>query len=523
MLPAILLLGVAATVADGPRWLRLCDKGPDEPARGTRAWQDAPERRDLLDSLRSRGWKIRNEYRWENLVSAVPVRDGATLPTCVEDAGSVARGMKTPLPAGAAGRSFAASRSASVDEFTASLRAVWDSLGIETAHERLQALGRSAGEGIRIAFMDGFFDPTHPVLQGAAVVDRWDFVDDRSTPWDSTGYDMHGTQTSGLVVSSWDRLPGVAPAAGLLLYRTENDTTETPVEEDNLAAAIVRACDSGARVISTSLGYRWQDYADQIPMHPDSAFDGRTLVASRAATEAARRDVVVVVAAGNEADRFGPMSIDSPADADSVLTVGAVDATDQRCSFSSFGPTWDGRRKPDVAAYGCSVPVAGYSGDQRTWGIGTSFSTPLVAGMVVLARQLLPGMSAPDIVQAFRAAGNLSATPNDFLGWGVPSLVRISTLRQILTSSRAGSPLPRWWSLSQGSLRFAASGAQTQGSLGVELRTLDGRILLRWEGRWSQGAAIWGPDEYTAQRPQLVVARWWGDYGAGSVPLLVLP
>ena len=519
MLLLPVLLGLASWKPDEPRWLRLCDKGPGLES-GSRAWQDAPLRGDLLDSLEASGWTVRNTYRWENLVSAVPTPAARRLPSCVEDVGPVARAIRTPVPAGTAGRSLAAPRIASVDPFTIAMRGIWDSLGIEAARDKISAAGAAPGKGVRLAIMDGFFNPRHQVLFGASIIDRWDFVGARPDPWDSSGIDMHGTQTSGLVASSWDELPGIAPAVHLLLYRTEDGASETPAEEDNLAAAIVRACDSGAQVISISLGYRWFDLADQDAMHDWSAFDGKTLVASRAATAAARRNVLVVVSSGNEANKVGGMSIESPADADSILTVGAVDDDGARCSFSSFGPTYDGRRKPDVVAYGCPVPVADGAVNDRSWGTGTSFSAPLVAGMAVLARQLLPAESASDLVAQFRASGNRASAPGDSVGWGIPNLTRLAGLRSTFTSTR-GTPLVYW---SRGTVRFHSS-ATMSGNVGVLISDPTGRTLARWEGWWGNtgDGPIWDPSFFRAWRLRPVVAHWWGDYGEGSTSFVVHP
>jgi len=499
-----------------PRWLRLSDKGPQEPKRGTRAWQDAPIRADLLDSLRKIGWKIRSQYKWENMVSAEEPSVGLRLPVGVLDAGPVAVAHRPVSPVAVAGR--AAPRAASVDEYTILLRAIWATLGIDEAQKYLSQAGRKPGQGITIAFMDGWFQPGHPVLSGVDIADAYDFVGPSTLPWDYSGNsDMHGTQTSGMVASPWKSLPGIAPNARFLLYRTENDTSETSAEEDNLAAAIVRADSMGAQVISTSLGYRYVTLNDDSALHPWSDYDGRTLVASRAAATAARRGIVVVVAAGNEGSIVGGRSIGSPADADSILTIGAVDTSGKRCGFSSWGPTFDGRIKPDLVASGCYDPIAGPAPDYRTYGNGTSYAAPLVAGMAVLARQIAPGLSSQELVAAFRSSGTLSTRPDSAVGWGVPNLLRMYGLRKsstsplYLTRSATGAP---WM------LKFDASFAQTDSRLGVELRDVQGRILFRWEGRWIAGQS-WKPNLPT--KLGIVVANWWGDFGQGASKCVVAP
>jgi subtilisin family serine protease len=507
-----ILLAAGLVVGSGPRWLRFPDKGPREPTKGSRAWQDAPMREDLLDSLRRIGWKIRSQYKWENMVSAEEPSNGSRLPAGVVDAGPVAVAHRPATPVLVAPR--AAPRTANVDEYTILLARIWAKLGIDEAQKYLVKPGR----GITIAFMDGYFQPGHPVLSGANIADAYDFVDPGDSPWDATGKaDLHGTQTSGLVASPWSLLPGIAPYARFLLYRTENDTSETSAEEDNLAAAFVRADSMGAQVISTSLGYRYATLNDDSVLHPWSDFDGRTLVASRAAATAARRGIVVVVAAGNEASIVGGRSIGSPADADSILTVGAVDTAGARCGFSSWGPTYDGRIKPDVVAAGCYDPIAGPGPGYRTYGSGTSFATPLVAGMAVLARQLAPGLTGQEIVEAFRSSGTLANHPDSTMGWGVPNLLKMYGLRK-----SALSPLRLFRSASGTGwmLKFEASSALTDSHLGVELRDSQGRLLFRWEGRWLAGKS-WTPA--LPRGTGILVANWWGDFGQGASKFLVAP
>ena len=126
-----ILLAAGLAAGAGPRWLRFPDKGVQEPPRNTRAWQDAPMRADLLDSLKRIGWKIRSQYRWENLVSAEQPAVGIRLPTGVVDAGAVAVAHRPATPVVVAPR--AAPRTANVDEYTILLRKIWNTLGIDAA------------------------------------------------------------------------------------------------------------------------------------------------------------------------------------------------------------------------------------------------------------------------------------------------------------------------------------------------------------------------------------------------------
>jgi len=516
-LPILVAAGLVAATT-GPRWLRLPDKGSDEPVRGTLAWEDAPLRDDLLDSLREMGWTLRARVRWENMVSATPPSGGERLPAGVVDAGPVAVAFRKPTPIAVPPRPFSA-RTASVDPYTISLKAIWDSLGIDDAQKALSDAGRLPGDSVTIAFIDGHFQPNHPVLQGANIGDAYDFQGPDTLPWDFAGiYDMHGTQTSGMVASSWNLLPGIAPYARFLFYRVQTDAPDDDtVEEDYLAAAIVRAWEHGADVISISLGFRWVDPGDDTAMYPWSAFDGRTIVGSRVATDAARHGVVVVVAAGNEGANIGAQSIDSPADADSILTVGSVEISNSPSWFSSWGPTFDGRIKPDVVAYGGNDPIAGPA-SSRTFGAGTSFATPLVAGMAVLALQLeLHTDTGEDMVSAIRASGTLHGSPDPRMGWGIPSL-----RRQVGLGKSIGNPLhlSRRNPGEPWTLKFDGPITEAGARLGLELRDLQGRALFRWEGNWTEQR--WTPFP-RGVRFGLVVANWWGAYGTGSSTFVVAP
>lgn len=507
-----------------PRWLRLCDKAVDA-VPGTIAWEDAPLRRDLLDELKSRGWTLRREYRWENLVSAVPT-EGATLPACVVDAGAVGRGgWKKPAQTIAARRADIAG----VDPATQALKKIWDAMGIESVRQILLQRRKPAGEGVTVAVIDAPFAREHKVLRDAQIGDSWDFVNDSPDPWDSLKngrfQDIHGAAVAGVIASRWDGLPGIAPYARFLLYRAEDEQSETTVEEDNLAAAIVRAVDNGAHIITTSLGYRFIDANNTNTMHPWAEYDGRTLVATRAATAAARRDVLVLVAAGNEGG-MGGRSIGSPADADSVLVVGGIKESGDACWFSSWGPTADGRPKPDVSAFACDVPIAGGQAIDNVElnGSGTSFATPLVAGLAALARQLEPGVSASTLRAQIQASARLSTSASSgardsIRGYGLPDLRRmfpdLSRIRALA--------LPAFWRPAQEPLVFQTSSAQGGGRLDLKLATPDGRIVFSRSGTYQTGAVVWDPTTTGTPRPGMLLASWSGDYGSGGQTILVLP
>lgn len=476
-------------------------------AGGGRAWEDAPVRADLLDSLRGRGWSVRVVLKWGNLVSATPSRSDASLPACVEPAAQVAQVVPEPRAAPVAARAV------SVDPSYVTLRRMHETLGVAALQDSLRSRGIQPGEGVRVAVIDDGFIRRHNVLDGSNILDAWDFASGDSMPWaegEAPWSWDHGTATAGLVASQWDlTLPGIAPSAELLLYRSEDDAHETYAEEDYLAAAIERAVEHGARVITTSLGYRY--WYDASPDHPFSELDGKTLVASRTASWAAGRDVVVVASIGNEGDVYGSRTVNSPADADSILAVGAVSEGGLRCRFSSMGPTADGRIKPELAAYGCTIPVA--TGDgldaYSDGGNGTSYATPLVAGMAVLLRQMRPSWTAMQVRDSLLASGSNASSPDTLLGWGVPDLRRIASLVEPVRSYSRGVPHLR------GVFGTMRSGCMTE-NVAFELRGVDGRLLLARSVE--RGAVL----SFAAPPPGLYLATWKGSTIDGS-RLVVVP
>jgi hypothetical protein len=273
-------------------------------------------------------------------------------------------------------------------------------------------LGKPPGDGVIIGLFDTGFRLKHsclrPLVNDGGVVADSDFVDkDGSVEdpdsvannTDSPYYhnDSHGSQTLALIAGNDPgKFMGVACGAHFVLARTE-DTKRLPdgseseryVEEDNWAAAMVWAENMGANIVSSSLGYR----TDFTPPDSDYMFadmDGKTTIISKAAAVAASNGVVVVNSMGNEGPGSG--SLNAPADVEDVVSVGGVNSDLTIASFSGRGPTADNRVKPDLCAQGSQVdipdiyPASGSQGAYTT-GMGTSYATPLVAGIAALIVQ----------------------------------------------------------------------------------------------------------------------------------------
>ena len=278
------------------------------------------------------------------------------------------------------------------------------------------------GAGVRIAILDAGFNTLHPYLAGANVVAQRDFVngDDvvRDQPGEAQGQMGHGTAAWSLIgANAPGRIFGTAPAASFLLAKTEVAGAESRTEEDNWVAGIEWAESLGVDIVSSSLGYITFDNGFS---YAPSDLNGDIAVTSVAAAAAARLGTLVVVSVGNSP----PRTLWTPADADSIVAVGAVDSAGRLASFSERGPTADGRHKPEVVAPGVAMTVAA-TDTGITRGTGTSFAAPLVAGLAALVQGTRPGRLAADLRRGLLAASSNRSAPNDSTGWGVPNALKL--------------------------------------------------------------------------------------------------
>jgi subtilisin family serine protease len=278
------------------------------------------------------------------------------------------------------------------------------------------------GEGVVVAIFDaGFNSLNHEVFSYLHIVAAHDFVngDDDVGDGADQGEGSHGTETLSVLGGYQEgQLIGPAFAADFILAKTENTQSETPVEEDNWAAAAEWAESLGADVISSSLGYL--DFDSPFPSYTFRDMNGQTAISTRAAELAAARGVVVVNSAGNSGSDPQHNTLGAPADGAHVLAIAAVGPSGARASFSSVGPSADGRIKPDLAAQGQAVKVA-LPGTVNRYGSasGTSFSCPLTAGAVALLLQLNPSARPDDVAGVLRATASQAGHPDNLLGWGI--------------------------------------------------------------------------------------------------------
>lgn len=235
----------------------------------------------------------------------------------------------------------------------------------------------------------------------------------------------HGTYILSVIAAFQEgTMIGTAPGSNFLLLRTEVENSENLVEEDNWCAGVEYADSCGADIISSSLGYSTFD--DTTHNHTYSMLDGKTTRVAKAATMASRKGMLVINSAGNSGNKKW-YYIGTPADADSILTVGAVNPFLNYAPFSSKGPTADNRIKPDVCAIGEDAYIISISGKPEPAN-GTSFSAPIISGLAACLWQKFPDKSNIDIRNAIIKSANTYNSPNNFIGYGIPDFFKASLL-----------------------------------------------------------------------------------------------
>ena len=276
------------------------------------------------------------------------------------------------------------------------------------------------GEGMLIAVIDaGFYHyKTLPAFDSIRlnhqIVETYDFVDNEISVDEDHS---HGMMCFSIMAANIPgQLVGSSPKANFLLYRSEDVSSESPVEEQYWVAAAERADSIGADLISTSLGYNTFDNPPFNYTYAD--MNGHTSLIAKAATLAAKKGMIIVAAAGNEGNNTWHY-ISTPGDADSILTVGAVDGSGAVAGFSSYGPSSDGRIKPTVASVGAGTAISSVTGPVET-GNGTSFATPNLAGLVACLWQAFPEFTNMEIIEAVKQSSSVYKTPDNRIGYGIP-------------------------------------------------------------------------------------------------------
>ncbi len=273
------------------------------------------------------------------------------------------------------------------------------------------------GQGVTILMLDTGFNTDHVAFDSVSILAQKDFINNdlvtmNEDGQDSNGQHNHGTATFSNAGGYWPGvLVGPAFKSDFLLAKTEIVTTEIKEEEDNFVAGVEWGEEMGADVISSSLGYNdWYTYEDM---------DGNTAVTTKIMDIAAGLGIVCVTSAGNEGDKLWQHII-APADADSVISVGAVDSSWVIANFSSIGPTFDNRQKPEVCARGINNASAYGGVSDGYWEPnGTSFAAPLVSGAAALILRAHPDWTPMMVREALMQTASRTDNPDNQYGNGI--------------------------------------------------------------------------------------------------------
>ncbi|MDG2226557.1 MAG: S8 family serine peptidase [Flavobacteriales bacterium] len=290
------------------------------------------------------------------------------------------------------------------------------------AIDKMQDLG-FRGQGIDIAIIDaGFFRANElhaleDVFNEGRILSTRDFVNGGESVYEDH---QHGTMVLSVIAGSIDgEFKGAAPLANFHLLRSEDVGSETLLEEYNWIAAAEYADSVGADIINTSLGYTTFD--DSLQNHTYADLDGNTTVIAKAADIAAAKGILLCISAGNSGASAWQY-ISTPADADSVLAVAAVDSNGTYAFFSSVGPSADNDIKPNVASVGWNTYlIAPFTGEVMR-GNGTSFSAPMMTGMAACLWQSLPNKTNMEIMELIEQSSSQYSNPDSLLGYGLPNV-----------------------------------------------------------------------------------------------------
>ena len=280
------------------------------------------------------------------------------------------------------------------------------------------------GEGMTVAIIDGGFLNVDVIkgFQNTKILGTKDFVDPTENFYATGSHGMMVLSCLGANIPNY--MVGTAPEASYWLIMSEDGASEQLIEEDNWSAAIEFADSVGVDVINTSLGY--YDFDNKADNLGHESLDGHTHICSHSASMVASKGMILCCSAGNEGNGRWK-KITAPADAVDILTVGAVGPTGSRVAFSSQGNTADGRIKPDVMAIGLPSAVYDTDGD-LTYSAGTSFSSPILCGMVTCLWQSLPHLNAYQIIDIVRKSGNRADNPDELYGYGIPDFFKAYTI-----------------------------------------------------------------------------------------------
>ena len=292
-------------------------------------------------------------------------------------------------------------------------------IGVDHLH-----VANYTGEGIIVAVIDAGFPNVDTMgafqrlRDNGDLLGGYDFVDRNDNVYESSD-SQHGTNVlSDMAGFIQDEFVGTAPDASYYLFRTEDSSSEMPVEESYWVEAAERADSLGVHIINSSLGYRVYDNVNY--SYTPNDMNGNTAFITKGANIANEKGILVVNSAGNSGGDSAWITVGAPADASGVFSVGAVDFEGNYASFSSQGTAIQPTQKPDVVAQGSGSFVVS-STNNIINNNGTSFSSPILAGGIASLKQALPNATNEEIKQFVRMSASQFNTPDFFLGFGIPN------------------------------------------------------------------------------------------------------
>ncbi|MEW5702887.1 MAG: S8 family peptidase [Candidatus Zixiibacteriota bacterium] len=483
-----------AAAAGRPLWIFLHDKGPVEQLRKVSPGDgispraaariarrggahepesDHPVFAPYRDSLIAAGVRIQAESRWFNAVAgridSAGVDRVASLtfvdslcPVALftrprqEDGGALPRLEKPALPP------------PGTNDYGTSLSQI-AAIQVDSLHK----LGLD-GNGVRIGFLDTGFSLDIDAFSSLDLIGMRDFIHGDDDVGDGDTVAMrHGTGTLS-VCGGWapGELIGVAYDAEYVVAKTELTNDEIQIEESYWVAGLEWLDSMGCDLVSSSLGYtNW---------YTDADYDGMTAISTLAADHAAARGLLVVNAVGNSGCDGDRIHIIVPADGDSVLAVGASDHDGETVIFSSCGPTSDGRIKPDVMAPGVRVWSADPRNGQYGYSSGTSFATPLVAGVCALLLQMDPSLTPLGLIELLRSTATKARKPMNTYGWGMVQAVRAASLLDT-TPEPGYQDIAVWPNPADSQITIALPDQDSAANWRVEVYTAAGQPVDQWD------------------------------------------
>ena len=379
---------------------------------------DLPVCRKYIDEIRKQGVKIVVTGKWDNFVT-VSCND-TTLIDRIAALPFVLSTEKVWISPGAGKPSMATERDSVLNQPTIHPDSIYGRAITQIQMSNGDKLHEAGfkGQGMTIAVIDAGFHNVDKItaMQNIRILGTKDFVNQQADIFAESSHGMSVLSCIGM--NRPDIMTGTAPEASFWLLRSEDEYSEHLVEQAYWSAAVEFADSVGVDVINTSLGYYTFD--DKSKNYKYRDLDGRHALMSRQASHIADKGMILVCSAGNSGAGSWK-KITPPGDADNVLTVGAIDKRAVLATFSSVGNTADHRVKPDVVAVGVGSDVIRTDGNQGRAN-GTSFSSPIMCGMVTCLWQACPTLTAKEVIELVRRSGDRAGFPDNIYGYGVPDM-----------------------------------------------------------------------------------------------------